>query len=286
MVMLKTHPEAIKKSTDSIKKMRPKNLPEYSEPPLNEVAIGVQFTPAPSYSQIHAGEVWALFKNHFPKVLEQAPMLPHFETFGLPSAPTLQFGFGQATLHNRYLFLTSDEDELIQFQNDRFHHNWRKTGIFANSYPRFDTVLERFSNELNRFEKLMSNYGSPLLACNQAEVSYVNVIPLTDEAKDISNWLQIDDAFANKATDFSANYTRVLTDNLRKPFARLVVEAGKRYDPLSKDILILNVTVRGAPVGNDLVGTTKFLHDAREIIVNEFTAITTDSAHRFWKRTK
>jgi uncharacterized protein (TIGR04255 family) len=272
--------------SDSIKGMRPDNLPEYTSPPLNEVAIGVQFTPAPQYSQIHAGEVWNLFKNDFPKVVEQAPLLPSFETFGLPSPPTLQFGFGQAAVHNRYWFLSGNENELIQFQNDRLHHNWRNRGLEADSYPRFDNVLVRFSDELTSLEKLMSGYGSEKLVCNQAEVSYINHIPLREGANEISNWLRIDGAFASQSSDFNAGYRRVLLDSEKKPLARFTVEAASGYDPLGNSLLMLNFTVRGAPIGNDLQGTIIFLNNAREIIVNEFTAITTDSAHNFWKRTK
>src|SRR4051794_13517866 len=71
---------------------RPETLPDFCTPPLNEVVVGVQFTPARGYQQIRAGEVWALFRSIFPKVEEFPALPPMFETFGLPQAQHINFG--------------------------------------------------------------------------------------------------------------------------------------------------------------------------------------------------
>jgi hypothetical protein len=107
---------------------RPSDLPDFRDPPLNEVLLGVQFAQAKGYSQIRVGEVWGLFKSAFPEVEEQPPLQPSFEVFGLPQAAQGWAGFVMGPTHNRFWFLTRQKDELIQFQHDRLLHNWRKVG--------------------------------------------------------------------------------------------------------------------------------------------------------------
>ena len=133
---------------------RPKDLPDFTSPPLNEVALGVQFTRATSYQQILAGEVWALFKNDFPVVEEFAPLPPTFETFGLSRGSRNETRLSLSAMpdHFRYWFLSPNGDELLQFQEDRLLHNWRKVGDRTNEYPRFDTLIEKFERELRALE--------------------------------------------------------------------------------------------------------------------------------------
>ncbi len=55
---------------------RPDHLPDFAEPPLDEVVLGVQFEPVSGYSAVYAKDIWELFRSEFPKVQEQ-PILPH-----------------------------------------------------------------------------------------------------------------------------------------------------------------------------------------------------------------
>ncbi len=266
--------------------MRPEHLAEYASPPLNEVAIGVQFNPAPNYLQIHAGEVWQQFKDEFPQVSEHGALAPMFETFGLPSAPSFGFGIGTGANHDRFWFMSESGNELIQFQRDRLHHNWRKVGSKDVEYPRFEYMIGRFLNELGRLEKLMLKFGLTTLTCNQAELSYLNLIQVGGAGgpTEISRWLRVVDMTTTVANDINLNYRRVLSDSAGKPIGRLSVESGTGMDPNGNQIIALNLTVRGPPIEKSVKGALDFLTNAREIIVNEFTAITTEYAHKFWGR--
>ena len=86
------------------------------------------FAPVQGYQQIRAGEVWALFRKDYPRVEELAPLQPMFETFGLPQGGQIGFGITMGAPRNRFWFISSSGDELIQFQQDRLLHNWRKIG--------------------------------------------------------------------------------------------------------------------------------------------------------------
>ena len=62
--------------------IRPSHLPVFSNPPLDEVVLGIQFTPVSSYTSVHGNDVWALFREEFPLVQEHPALEPKFETFG------------------------------------------------------------------------------------------------------------------------------------------------------------------------------------------------------------
>ena len=160
---------------------RPVDLPDFKMPPLNEVVFGIQFQPPVGYSQIHAGEVWQLFKSDFPVVQELPPLPPQFETFGLPATPSFNFGIFNPAQHNRFWFLSPDHTQLIQFQADRLLHNWRKIKGQLSEYPRFETMFDSFEAETRNFETYVGTLNPQTLHCHQVEISYVNHIKLDHE---------------------------------------------------------------------------------------------------------
>ena len=56
-------------------------LPRFTNPPVSEVAIGVQFE-APMLTPVHLGLFYQSVKARFPTVAVRAPLQPYFETFG------------------------------------------------------------------------------------------------------------------------------------------------------------------------------------------------------------
>jgi hypothetical protein len=84
-------------------------------------------------------------------------------------------------MRNRYWFLTPDKTELIQFQQDRFIHNWRKVINKNNEYPRFEAVIEKFSDEARSLDSYFLDKGWGPITPTQCEVTYVNQMSLLDE---------------------------------------------------------------------------------------------------------
>jgi uncharacterized protein (TIGR04255 family) len=128
--------------------VRPDNLPDFTNPPVTEVVLSIQFAPPPAYREVYAREVWAIFEKSFPIIEEKPQLPPSFEVFGGPEMPGMKLNFGilSGVVHNRYWFLVPNKTELIQFQQDRFIHNWRK--VTDNEYPRFEAVVANFSDAL------------------------------------------------------------------------------------------------------------------------------------------
>jgi uncharacterized protein (TIGR04255 family) len=265
---------------------RPMDLPDYTDPPLSEVVLGVQFAPAAGYRQILAGDVWKLFKRNFPTVEEVMPLAPIFETFGpLPSSGMLNVNIMGRPQHNRFWFLTDRKDELIQFQSDRLIHNWRKVGDRTNEYPRFEKMIGNFTAELNKLEKYFDSLSPQRLVCNQAEISYINQIVITDESSDdASRWFRFFNFEKDVPDDVSATMRRAILNSTGAPIGRLFWELNTGVTPNQQKMFVLSLTFRGAPEDTAFGTALDFLKLGRELIVNEFAAITTDSAQEGWGR--
>lgn len=267
--------------------VRPEHLPDFKLPPLNEVVIGLQFSTPQGYQQIRAGEVWSLFSQEYPNVQEQPALEPTFETFGGPfqHAPRPSFSFITGCTHDRFWFLSQDGAELIQFQQDRLLHNWRKIGDKTNDYPRFESMVSKFSTELNKLEQFVSSLAPQRLAINQCEVSYINHIPLDRGAGErLSDWLRFVNFAHDDPDDFSMSIRSVIRDASGKPLGRFIAESALGFLPDGQQIIVLTLTVKGAPLGTDIDSGLKFLALGREEIVRRFADLTTDQAHQKWER--
>lgn len=267
--------------------MRPEHLPDFKSPPLNEVVLGLQFSIPHGYQQIRAGEVWGLFKQEYPHVQEQPALEPSFETFGGPfqHSPRPNFSLVTGCTHDRFWFLSQDGAELVQFQQDRLLHNWRRVGDKKNDYPRFEAMLGKFASELNRFEKFVSSIEPQRLTINQCEISYINHISLNrDRGELVSDWLRFVDFGQQDPDDFSVVFRSVIRDASGKPLGRLTAESAIGFLPDGQQIIALTLTVKGAPLGTDIDSGLRFLELGREEIVHRFSSLTTDQAHKKWER--
>jgi uncharacterized protein (TIGR04255 family) len=268
---------------------RPAHLPDFLRPPLDEVVLGVQFAPARGYQQIRAGEVWDLYRADFPIVEERPPLPPTFETFGIPSSPpTLNLSVVVGPMHSRFWFVSSDRTQLIQFQQDRLLHNWKKTGDKTNAYPRFERIIIAFNDELARLEAYFGEVEPQNLVCNQVEISYINkwsLGPASDTAR-ASEWLRFVNFDGSEPDDFSVVFRRTLYGSNEAPIGRLICETSTFGDAAGGRSGLLTFTVRGPPARATLAEAIEFLKLGREVIVEEFTSRTTDSAHEKWGRAK
>jgi uncharacterized protein (TIGR04255 family) len=266
--------------------VRPDRLPDFSKPPLNEVVLGVQFSPPKGYQQIRAGEVWSLFKTDYPLVQEQTAIEPMFETFGLPHQGQIggRLSFIAGPMHDRFWFVKNTQDELIQFQSDRLLHNWRKVGDRTNEYPRFEGMAQRFTAELRMLEAYAAKLAPQTLAINQCEVSYINHIDVGSGPLKVQDWLRGMVPAGVAFEDVSGACREVIHGETGKPIGRITYEIGTAIKPDGARMLVLNLTARGAPDGNDIDSALRFIAKGRELIVTRFANITTDAAHQAWGR--
>ena len=77
---------------------------------------------------------------------------------------------------------------------------------------------------------------------------------------------------------------QVIKDDNGRPFGRLVVEAATANEEDGSPLIVLNITVRGAPEQASLESAIDFICKGRELIVLRFAQMTTDAAHKHWGR--
>jgi uncharacterized protein (TIGR04255 family) len=265
---------------------RPQHLPDFGSPPLEEVVVGVQFAPPSNYSSVLARDVWEIFKDKYPNVEEHPPLEPAFETFGGSNLQSgLRFQIGTGPLRSRLWFISNEQDHLIQFQEDRFLLNWRRRPE-GKDYPRFETIADSFRSHLGSLEQFFRTSLDANLDISQAEISYINIIPVTSYSH-LGEWFGFSISKNIDVENLQVHFSEVVNDADGKPCARLNHE-------LQSVVMIngkvkafrLSLIFRGRPAGKEISKAMAFIYGGREKIVTRFCELTTSDAHAKWERMK
>jgi uncharacterized protein (TIGR04255 family) len=275
---------------------RPKDLPNFERPPLNEVVLSIQFATLEKLKSVHIGLLWARFRTQYPDVTEQATINAEFEIFGAPPQPGPRIKFEQllAPPMPRYWFEKSGKPDLLQVQQDRIIHNWRKHEDEP-IYPRYETVRDRFRAEVDQFVSFLDDEKLGELRPNQCEVTYTNIIEL-------ENSESVHDRLPEITSLWTSRFSEPLIDmdfeNISIGLQLKMLEAGKpvgrvhvsfqpavRTSDPSKQVIKLDITARGRPKQETPESAFDFLDLGRRAVVKTFAAVTTPSLHSMWGRT-
>lgn len=261
---------------------RPDHLPDFTDPPLDEVVLGVQFAPVPGYTSVHSMSVWELFQPEFPGIQEHLILEPQFETFGganFQASPMIQVG--EPPVGSRLWFLSPDENHLVQFQPDRFVTNWRKQPN-PQPYPRFEGLSEAFEQNISKLAQHFEAEFSYGIDINQAEVAYINIIPVSDFS-DAGDWFKLWNGGDIKVESLNTSFNEVIMGSDGQPIARLYhkIQSVFAVDGKHKAFR-LSLTVKGKPQGNSIEAAMDFLKLGRDAIVTRFGEMTTEEAQKHW----
>jgi uncharacterized protein (TIGR04255 family) len=272
---------------------RPEDLPNFRKPPIVETVFSLQFEPVRGMTCSRIGVLWALFRDQFPSTEEHPPLRPVLETFNLAVPSQIEVSIEERPLVPRVWFVDETKAELIQIQTDRFIHNWRRVKDME-PYPRYETIRDKFHDEVAKLEEFLRNEELSPLAINQCELTYVNHIETAgiwdrhgQLEKVISLWSGAGATSILPAPEDAGLRIRfVIQDENNKPAGRLhvlVQPVWRNADGMP--ILSLILTARGAPLGPGTVGAFAFLDLARRWIVKGFADLTTPAMHAVWGRT-
>ncbi len=269
-------------------------LPSFAAPPVVEVALGVQFEPLERLRSLDMLSLRDSYKGKFPKVQEHPPLPSVIEDFGPPRAFRLEARLEMTDLPPvpRYWFLTETESELIQIQQDRFVHNWRKIGT-GDDYPRYERIAATFQDEFLQFHEFVDRGEFGPLVPSQCEVTYINHIEsgvgwdrLGELGEILTVWRsQYSDPFLSEAENVVLSWSHVIPSESGAPAGRLriMAEPAQRISD-GQPAYRLTLTARGHPFGNDMTGIRSFLDLGREWVVRGFASITTPKMHQIWER--
>ena len=267
-------------------------LPEYVSPPITEVAFGIQFEPLEDVLAVHLALLWQEFRKDYPRVQEHPPLDPAFERFDQKAGskgPSVQL-IGAMPVP-RFWFLTEDEAQLIQVQQDRLVFNWRKREGTA-EYPRYEHVRSEFREGLNTLEEFLRREDLGTLTPNQCELTYVNLIEPGAEWERHGQIGEViptvkarfSDQFLQEAESLNFNMTFRIPGK-DGPIGRLHIQGGAGFLKEGlKPVIRLRLVARGAPEDPSLKSSFDFLDLAHEWIVRGFTSITSPQMHRIWER--
>lgn len=263
--------------------MRPKDLPDFANPPLDEVVLGIQFEPCPAFSSIYNGDIFRLFSDEYPSVEEHSLLQPGFETFGGNSPQGgFSFKFGEPPYGSRLWFISDHQDHLIQSQSDRLILNWRKRSK-DREYPRFEAMITKYEDYFTKVDDFYRDKFGFGVSANQVEVSYINIIPI-HKYSDVSDFLNIVHLSDTDVEHVGFRSAEIYTSE-GNPYARLYYDLQSVVAKNGKEkALKLTLSFKGSPAEGDLSGVLDFMHEGRNIIVKTFAKISTDKAHKEWGR--
>jgi uncharacterized protein (TIGR04255 family) len=256
-------------------KMR--QLPKYENPPVVEVAISVFFKSLPGFMSGHFGQFWAANAD-YPITQDQPPLV---ENIGIEliQLPPLR----------RVFLLTEDSNYLMQVQPDFFAHNWRKTKP-GDGYPSFEHAKRLFLQKWEGFQKFVAAFKLGDLSLTRYEVTYVNHIVEQQSGafpSAIEKYSPLIKLREVQPKQFLPNAKSLLADlqfdipneqgTLRVSFKQGVRDVDK------SEVMQVDLSARrnAKPDGSDLLS---WLEIAHEWIVCGFTDLTSEEAHKLWKR--
>lgn len=268
-------------------------LPEFRNPPVVEVALSVQFDTLEKLRTPQIGLLWQKLRDRFPRTEDQPPLEPVYERFGVPTSPGggLRLQLLTKPPPARVWFLNPDGTELIQVQQDRFVHNWRK-GDEGGSYPRYESIRGCFEDEVTQFRDFLKQNGMEEFNPNQCEVTYVNHIFPRDSSSGHSHFSEIlapfrpefSDSFLPQPEDGRLSL-RFVIPGRDDPLGRLHVDVQPAYEAASdRPMYRMALTARGRPTGGGIPGVLGFMDLGREWIVRGFASISSTRMHETWER--
>jgi len=266
------------------------NLPEYDNPPLNEVVCGILFQRLDELLNPFLGILWEKYKPEYAHCQEVAPILPIIESFDRPAQTKHQFIDVDAPLLPRTWFVHVGGNGVIQIQRDRFHHNWRKVQP-DDEYPRYQPVISMFRSHLMTFTQFVEDQKLGVVTPLQYELTYINHIAQGEGWEtlgDIGNLfpslsLQAGkDRFLSFPESINWQASFILPDRAGRLHTKL--QSAIRRDD-GRPLLVFELTARG--IGNyTALGTMWDWFDlAHQWVVQGFTDLTAPQVQQdIWRR--
>ncbi len=254
------------------------NFPDYNNPPVSEVVCGISFAKIEKFKSHHIGLFWQKIKDEFPLVehalrLEDKP--PHLDLKEyLP----------------RVWFVRSEQNRLIQLQDDKFYFNWRRMQE-DEAYPRYKTIIKDFKKNLSVFEKFLEEEGLGPVNPERCELSYINHILKGEGWESVSDLTNIfrdlcwntEDRFLPPPVSVGGQAVFQLPNNKGRLELGLQ-QVMRRTD--KRPMFVLHNIATGLGEDKNMTAVWEWFEVAHEWIVFGFTDLTKEGIQKdVWQRT-
>jgi uncharacterized protein (TIGR04255 family) len=257
-------------------------LPDFANPPVDEVVLSVEFAALPGFGVPHFGLFWERIRSEYPKFEVKPPLSSPGDQFA-PNQVSLQL---LATPEVRCWFLEESGSYLLQLQNDRLLLNWRKV-VGTETYPRYPMLRDRFERAWIAFLDFLSAEGIPSPRVVQCEVLYVNNIAYDKGWKGFGELHKVVGTLATpqhgrflpapERTTMQMAYA--LENNAGRLFVTLTPVIRSRD---SAEVLQIRLNARGAPKSSESNDLLQWLDLGRRWVVRGFADFTTENMHKVW----
>ena len=254
-------------------------LPSYKNPPVNEVVCGLRFDTPDKLRIPHIGFLWDKFRADYPIIQHVPPIASAKGEILVDQATGIPLP--------RVWFINKSDDQLVQFQIDRFYFNWRRR---QSDYPRYDHVINNFENVLNTIVNFFSEFELGGLKPIEYELSYINHIPqgqgwdtIDDLPSILSDfvWKKTSDRFLPYPEKVAWQTEFSLPEN--KGCLTVSLKQGVRTEDKTP-LLILILKTRGVCESPEKKAVREWFDLSHEWIVKGFTDLTTPKIQEFWEK--
>ena len=139
---------------------------KFENPPINEIVCDILFDSIKGLRTGHFGILWEKLKPDFPETEDHILLAPVPEDLETPHKILLP----------RVWFVHKNDNEVIQVQQNRFIHNWRKRQP-DDKYPGYEKVIANFERYLSRFQQLLAEENLGNIVPRKYELTYMDLIP-------------------------------------------------------------------------------------------------------------
>lgn len=261
------------------------DLPTFARPPVNEVALSVQFGPIADFGP-YPGVYWAGNRSLFERAEILPPLASVTEELGKPVARA-RLGVKFSTDPDaRFWLLRAGGTQLVQIQSDRFVFNWRQVDG-TEIYPRYPAIRDLFEQEWDRFCAFLRAEKLASPEVNQCEVTYVNHIDYDAGWSGYGELSRVIEPWCGRS---SGNFLPAPERASVEAHYRLPDDRGRLHvsvEPVvrgrdSQEVLQITLTARGAPASGSMGDLLEWMDLGRRWVVNGFVDFTTQQMHNRW----
>jgi uncharacterized protein (TIGR04255 family) len=268
-------------------------LPSFRKPPLEEVALAVQFQPN-AIDLLRAARIADAVRDRLPRREEQPGRPPMAEDFGpQPQEPPFQIEVLPGAPMPRLWFLSEDGSRLLQVQADLIAYNWRRAPeevATPEPYPRYSRLRVDLVEYLEEVDAVVTSDGE-ILTPNWCEVTYINHITAASEGTQRPRLQELlrgvedlpDSEFLPAPEDAQVGI-RYLIPGDEGPRGRLTVSVfpGVRRTDLAQ-IWVMTLTARVLAAEGTRDGAMDALDLGHEWVVRGFNDLTSEKMHTLWE---
>jgi len=254
-------------------------LPSFKNPPINEVVCGLRFKTPTKLRIPHIGLLWNKFRDDYPAIQHVPPIASSKGELLLDKEVHVPLP--------RVWFINEEDDQLIQFQLDRFYFNWRRR---ERNYPRYSNVITNFKMVVETIKDFFIEFDFGELKPIEYELTYINHIPKgerwqsIDDLKDIFHdfkWNELSERFLNKPQKLVWSTGFELPDQMGLLNVNLK-NATRLEDKLP--ILVFELSTRSFDESIPLDKIDDWYKLSHEWIVKGFSDLTTPEIQKVWEK--